>query len=178
MEFNDFVAGKGGSPIKTTKIIGHFFHFHLTDSWNDLIFKIFLWQHPSYFLCEGQGLSEKCERVAFLTFSILLEGTEVKLCPLEMPEWPWWEPSGSMIPLQIDLWCHSIKGWGTFPCAPTNYGRWRAECKASSLLSWMAHTSSSSLGMCPESDGFFFLLFLLFSQVLLSYIWKVVDVEP
>lgn len=119
----------------------------------------FLWQHPSYFLCEGQDLSEKCKRVAFLTLSILLEGTEVKLCPLEMTEWPWWEPSGSMIPLQIDLWCHSIKGWGTFPCAPTNYGRWRAECKASSLLSWMAHTSSSSLGMCPESDGFFFSYF-------------------
>lgn len=126
----------------------------------------------------GSGFIREMQTGCILTSSILLEGTEVKLCPLEMPEWPWWEPSGFMIPLQVDLWCHSIKGWGTFPCAPTNYGRRRAECKASSLLSWMAHTSSSSLRMCPESDGCFFLLLLLFSQVLLSYIWKVVDVEP
>lgn len=126
----------------------------------------------------GSGFIREMQTGCIFNIQHITRRNWSKTVSLEMTGWPWWEPSGSMIPLQIDLWCHSIKGWGTFPCAPTNYGRWRAECKASSLLSWMAHTSSSSLGMCPESDGFFFLLFLLFSQVLLSYIWKVVDVEP
>lgn len=177
MEFTDFVAGKGVSHVKTTKIIGHFFHFHLTDSWNDLIFKIFYGNTLLTFSVRVRVYQRNANRLHF-NIQYITRRNWSKTVSFEMPEWPWWEPSGFMIPLQVDLWCHSIKGWGTFPCAPTNYGRRRAECKASSLLSWMAHTSSSSLRMCPESDGCFFLLLLLFSQVLLSYIWKVVDVEP
>lgn len=101
-------------------------------------------------LCKGQSLSEKSKQVAFLTLSRLLESTEVKLCPLEMAEPPWWESWGSMIPLQIAA---LLKVGGPFPMTQITLVEEKQNAnKASSLLSSMA---SSSLWMFLKVIDFF-----------------------
>lgn len=82
---------------------------HIQDFYGNTPLLLSLW---------GSGFIREMQTGCTLTFSILLEGTEVKLCPLELAEWPWWEPSCSMIPLQIDLRCHSIKWWKIFFYSP------------------------------------------------------------